>query len=140
MRQLCAAILVALFLLSGAVQAVSAEQSTARTVRVGCVDIDNFLVVNQDGSLSGYGAEYLSEIGKQTGWQYEYVYGTWSKCMEWLRSGEIDLLFLQNAPRNGNRILRHTSECCIDTALLTASDNETLYYGDFARSMELPSG
>ena len=111
---------------------VSAEREPQTTVRVGCVDIDNFLVTDRNGNVSGYGAEYLEKIAEYTGWQYEYVHGTWNECIEWLRSGKIDLLFpAERTAEREQKFLFSDSACCTDyAALLTAESNQTLYYDD----------
>ncbi len=41
---------------------------------------------------SGYGYEYLQQLASYTGWEYEYVYGTWPELYAKLQKGEIDLL------------------------------------------------
>lgn len=104
-----------------------------RTVRVGCVDIENFLITDDSGSASGYGAEYLDKIQDYTGWECKYVWGTWEECMQWLQDGEIDLLFpAERTEEREKNFIFSTSECCIDyAALLTRSDNTSLYYDDF---------
>ncbi|MDD6175198.1 MAG: transporter substrate-binding domain-containing protein [Firmicutes bacterium] len=103
------------------------------TIRVGCVDIENFLVDDGRGGVSGYGAEYLNKIQEYTGWEYEYVHGTWEECMQWLQDGTIDLLFPAERTEEREKLfLFSESECCIDyAALLTRSDNSSLYFEDF---------
>lgn len=41
---------------------------------------------------NGYGYEYLQQLASYTGWEYEYVYGTWPELYEKLKAGEIDIL------------------------------------------------
>ena len=43
----------------------------AEKVRVGCVDIGDFIQIDQDGYAIGYGADYLNKIAEYTGWEYE---------------------------------------------------------------------
>ena len=40
----------------------------AEKVRVGCVDIGDFIQIDQDGYAIGYGADYLNKIAEYTGW------------------------------------------------------------------------
>lgn len=105
-----------------------------KTVKVGCVDIDNFLKVDGEGSASGYGAEYLNKIATITGWSYEYKQGSWEDCLQWIKSGEIDLLM--PAEYSEDRIadyLFSEVECCIDyVALVGRKDDSSYYYDEYA--------
>ncbi|MDD3254157.1 MAG: transporter substrate-binding domain-containing protein [Lachnospiraceae bacterium] len=128
------AILLCILLLVGTVIPVFAAQKTTKTtIRVGCVDIDSFLVLNEDGTASGYGAEYLGELSKYTGWSYEYVNGTWNECMQWLKEGKIDLLLpAEYSPQRAQEYNYSTLECFIDyVAFLTRADEEELYFEDY---------
>ena len=62
-----------------------------KTVRVGWYD-SAFHRTDQFGRRSGYGYEYQQRIATYTGWNYEYVEGSWSELLEKLIAGEIDLL------------------------------------------------
>ena len=64
-----------------------------RTVRVGYIDYGDLLKQNIDGTMEGYQAEYLEEIARYTGWNYEYHYDTWENCFTMLKNGQIDLVF-----------------------------------------------
>ncbi|MBR3017149.1 MAG: EAL domain-containing protein [Clostridia bacterium] len=63
----------------------------AKTVRVGWFE-SAFHRTDQFGRRSGYGYEYQQRIATFTGWNYEYVEGSWSELLEKLIAGEIDLL------------------------------------------------
>ena len=63
-----------------------------KTVRVAVIDYPNYLIMNDSGTVSGYAYEYLQEIAKHTGWNYEFVRMTFSEAMTALQKGEIDLL------------------------------------------------
>ncbi len=107
--------------------------SKQKVIKVGCVDIEQFLMMDKNGNVHGYGEEYLSAIGKYTGWQYEYVEGSWTECLEWLEEGKIDLLFpAEYTAERAQSFLFSETQCCIDfVALLTRQNNQNLYYGDF---------
>ena len=62
-----------------------------KTVRVGWYE-SAFHHSDQFGRRSGYGYEYQQRIATFTGWNYEYVEGSWSELLEMLIAGEIDLL------------------------------------------------
>ena len=66
-------------------------QNTPKTVRVGWYE-SAFHHRDEFGRRSGYGYEYQQRIATFTGWNYEYVEGSWSELLEMLIAGEIDLL------------------------------------------------
>ena len=66
-------------------------QETGKTVRVGWYE-SAFHRRDEFGRRSGYGYEYQQRIATFTGWNYEYVEGSWSELLEMLIAGEIDLL------------------------------------------------
>ena len=62
-----------------------------KTVRVGWYE-SPFNMIDESGRRSGYAYEYQRKIAAYTGWEYEYVDGTWSELLDMLIKGEIDLL------------------------------------------------
>ncbi|WP_432627377.1 ATP-binding protein [Brotaphodocola sp.] len=60
-------------------------------VRVGWYE-DAYHITGANGERSGYGYEYEQAIAAYTGWKYEYVEGEWSKLLEMLANGEIDMM------------------------------------------------
>lgn len=83
---LCA-VIISLFVLPG----TSFAKEPRKTVRVGWYD-SPFNIMDQFGRRSGYAYEYQRKIADYTGWEYEYVEGTWPELLEKLKNGEIDLL------------------------------------------------
>ncbi len=87
------AFLVSIIIAIGALWVpISAETGSHPTLRVGYYEESEFfgpLVGNQG---SGYGYDYLKELSYYARWNYEFVPGTWEECVDWLESGEIDLL------------------------------------------------
>ncbi len=71
--------------------AASAHEKEAKTVRVGWYE-SAFHRTDSFGRKSGYGYEYQQRVAIYTGWNYEYVEGSWSELFEKLVAGEIDLL------------------------------------------------
>lgn len=69
-----------------------AEAPPGRTVRVGYTNFSGFQEGGPGEHKSGSGYEYLQRIAYLTGWEYEYVYGTFSELIVQLENGEIDLL------------------------------------------------
>lgn len=70
----------------------SAAEKQREPLKIGYFDYSGFIEKGDDGRFAGYGVEYLQELSKYTGWEYEYVYGNWSQCLERLKDGELDML------------------------------------------------
>ena len=68
-----------------------AETQEKKVVRVGWHDPPYF-ITDDNGRYSDYSYEYQRKVAAYTGWEYEYVYGTWTDLFEMLKNGEIDLL------------------------------------------------
>ena len=66
-------------------------QNSHDAVRVGWYE-SPFNTTDELGRRSGYAYEYQQKIAAYTGWNYEYVTGSWSELMTMLESGEIDLM------------------------------------------------
>ena len=62
-----------------------------RVIRVGWFE-SPYNHTDEFGRRSGYSYEYQQRLSVYTGWEYEYVYGSWSKLLEELIDGKIDLL------------------------------------------------
>ncbi|MCR5595397.1 MAG: transporter substrate-binding domain-containing protein [Lachnospiraceae bacterium] len=69
------------------------ESASNRRVRVGWYNSDHFQEgTNSSDIKSGYSYEYLQSVANYTGWEYEYVYGSWSELYDAFIKGDIDLL------------------------------------------------
>ena len=87
-----AGFLLVLLLLSGLLPSGGAyAQSERKTVRAGWHEVPYF-TTDQYGRWSGYSYDYQSKLAAYTGWDYEYVTGSWSDLLQMLKDGEIDLL------------------------------------------------
>ncbi len=71
--------------------AANAEKNDKKVIRVGWHE-PPFFIRNQNGRQSGYSYEYQRKLAAYTGWEYEYVEGTWSDLLQMLKDGEIDML------------------------------------------------
>ena len=69
----------------------SAYSDSTKVVRIGWFD-SPFNLVDSLGHRSGLSYEYFRRIAANTGWEYEYVNGSWSDLYEKLERGEIDIL------------------------------------------------
>jgi len=86
-------ILLLVLLLAAVLMIPSASyaKETEKTVRVGWYETP-FNTTDQFGRKSGYAYEYQRKIAAYTGWNYEYVEGTWRELLEMVKNGEIDLM------------------------------------------------
>ena len=76
-----------------------------KKVRVGWYE-SAFHRTDEFGRKSGYGYEYQQRIATFTGWEYEYVEGSWSELLEMLIAGDIDLLSdVSYTPERAEKIL-----------------------------------
>lgn len=93
MKNRCFALLLSLILLLASVVAFSlpAYAEPSRTVRVGWHEPPYF-ITDQYDRHSGYTYEYQRKLAAYTGWNYEYVEGSWSELLNMLKNGEIDLM------------------------------------------------
>lgn len=66
--------------------------NTGKTLKVAWFPFEGYQSYDKDGKPSGYNFEYLMEIAKYTGWQYEFVNVTWQQAFELVQTGELDLM------------------------------------------------
>lgn len=66
-------------------------ESAGKTVRVGWHE-PPYYITDEKGRHSGYTYDYQQKIAAYTGWNYEYVEGSWSELIQKLKTGEIDLM------------------------------------------------
>lgn len=66
-------------------------ESGAKTVRIGWYE-SPFNMTDQFGRRSGYAYEYQRKVAAYTGWNYQYVDGSWPELLEMLKKGEIDMM------------------------------------------------
>ncbi len=62
-----------------------------KTVRVGWYE-SPFNRLDESGRRSGYAYDYQLKLAAYSGWEYEYVSGSWPELMQMLSDGEIDLM------------------------------------------------
>ncbi len=89
MRRTVCTILTAVFLALFALPCFSAKTAP---IKVAVVNYPNYLQRQKDGSINGYAYEYLLEIQKYTGWEYEFIDMSYTAASEAIINGEIDLL------------------------------------------------
>ena len=68
-----------------------AEETQQRVVRVGWYE-SSFNKTEKSGKKTGYAYEYQLKLASYSGWQYQYVSGSWPDLMQMLINGDIDLM------------------------------------------------
>lgn len=61
-------------------------------IKVGFYLYDSFQEIDSDGTYCGYSYDCYQQIAQYADWEYEFITGTFSECMEMLQNGEIDLM------------------------------------------------
>ena len=69
----------------------TAGDKESRIVRVGWYD-SSFNMIDSHNRRSGYAYEYQMKIAAYTGWEYEYISGSWPDLLQMLKDGKIDLM------------------------------------------------
>lgn len=88
-------------------------ETKVKTVRVGFFEAEGMLFGAQEGKKkSGYCFDYLMHISSYTGWNYEFVYGTYAELYEKLKNGEIDILPYTNKNAEREREVLY-SDCVL---------------------------
>ena len=102
-------------------------------VKVG-YDVTGVLLRKTDqGIYRGYNVEFLYEIAKYTGWNYQFVpYNTWDGALKALAAGEIDILptVLKSPQREKEMLFANHWMGMIHVALVVPADDRTHFYGD----------
>ena len=101
---LCLALIltVSLTVAGYADEATAIPRQVGQVVRVGFPSQPGLTKRDENGNYTGYTVDYLNELKKYTGWEYEYVEvkGTLNEqiltLMDMLEKGEIDLLGAMN--------------------------------------------
>ena len=85
-------LLVLLSIVAQAAPVLTVNAEDTRTVvRVGWHEPPYF-ITDETGRKSGYSYEYQRKVAAYTGWEYEYVEGSWADLMQMMKEGKIDLL------------------------------------------------
>ena len=116
-----------------AAQGNSTHASGGETVRIGLYDKDSYHVIDENDRHSGYDHEYLQEISKYTGWNYEFVEGSWQECIKMIESGEIDLLGGVALHDEWKNTMCYAAEASANSSncLLVDSQSKKYAYEDF---------
>ncbi len=88
-----------------------------KTVRVGWFPYSGYQEYDKKGRPWGYNYEYLTEIAKYTGWEYEFIEGTWDECFAMLQKGEIDIFGCLYRMPEREKILDYTGIDCGEVSI-----------------------
>lgn len=108
--------------------------STKETVKVGCFPLNGFYNISDKGTVSGYGADYTSELFAHAGMDYEYVkYKSWVDALDALSNNEIDILApAQHTPERDAKYIFDAFPIGTEYgALMTLNTNDSLVYEDY---------
>lgn len=119
-------------------------QESGKKIRVGYSNYEGFWERDEhikDG-YSGYAYDYLNEIAQYTGWEYEFVCGTWEECCERLKNGEIDLLGMLQETKEREEIYTYGRyPCGTEFAMLyVRADRADIFYEDYEAFGQLQVG
>ena len=86
-------ILLTLLVTLAAVPIRASAQDPPQKIRVGYYENEVFQEGAKEGIVkSGYAYEYYLKISEYTGWEYEYVYGSFGEVYDMLLEGEVDVV------------------------------------------------
>ena len=118
-------------------------RAEAKTLKVG-YDVSGVLLYkDNEGTPRGYDAEFLYEIAKYTGWQYEFVpYQSWARALQAVAAGEIDILptVLKTPERTKTMLFANHWMGMIHVALVVPKNDRKHYYGDLDSMQGLKIG
>jgi ABC-type amino acid transport substrate-binding protein len=61
-------------------------------IRVGVYENIPKIFTNEEGIVTGFWPDLIKYISAQENWQIEWVSGTWTQCLDRLKTGEINIL------------------------------------------------
>lgn len=69
-----------------------AAPAASTTIRVGVYQSPPKLFVDKNGKAGGIWVGIFDHIARKENWKVVYVPGVWQQCLDWLDSGEIDVM------------------------------------------------
>ncbi|WP_294413683.1 transporter substrate-binding domain-containing protein [uncultured Ruminococcus sp.] len=92
-KAIAAVIIILTIMMTFAVPIRVSAQEQPKTIRVGYYENEVFQEGAKDGVVkSGYAYEYYLKLSEYTGWEYEYVYGSFGEVYDMLLDGEVDVV------------------------------------------------
>ena len=133
-KRMCALLLCLLVLLSNLTTANAAESTNNRTVKAGVFYFDGYHMEDEDGSLSGYGVEFLNLVSQYSHLNFSFIgYDqSWGDMLTMLDRGEIDMV--TSARKTPQREEKYAFSLPIgrnSTMLFIRAGNTSLLSGDY---------
>lgn len=112
---------------------VQRAEKPQKVIRIGYIDYEGFINPQEDGTYTGYGVEFLNEISKHTGWEYEYVYDSWDNHLQGILDGTIDFIChaQKTKEREADYLFSKYSIGAESSVLYVRKDDDRYYYNDF---------
>jgi len=100
-------ILLSAIILLGILKVGTVFADSSKKVKVAFFDDrPYFTSMDEQGKKSGYAYDYLQMLSSYTGWEYEYVYGSYNDLYKEFVNGEIDIFpFISKTPENEQKML-----------------------------------
>lgn len=110
-------------------------------IKVGYTIISGFSEV-KDGEYSGFLFDYLREISKYTGWEYEFIEFNDDEIYSELKSGKIDIIgaVKKNEETMNLYDFPEYNSGASYTTLVTLKDNDSIYMSNFKTLNEIKVG
>lgn len=134
-RQFCSIIMCCLLIAGISIPTQASDNVEQRTVRVGFFSSDGYHVMDEDGTMSGYGYDFLQMLLRYNDWNYEYVgyEKNWSDMLGMLDAGEIDMVTLADkTPEREAKYAFSDEPIGTSSTIITISDsNSTIVPDDY---------
>lgn len=113
--------------ISLSIQSHYVKSETNNKIKVGYSIVSGFTEVEND-IYSGFGFEYLREIAKYTGWEYEFIEMSTNDMINKLKDGEIDIAgaMLKNEQTIGLYDFPEYTSGATYTTLVTLKENNSI--------------
>ena len=98
-------------------------RDSSRYIKIGVFESGRmFKGAHKDSVHSGYIYDYMQEVTNQTGWELNYIYGTFDELYKMLLAGELDLLPYTDKTDERETILNFPTLPLADENIYIASD------------------
>ncbi len=132
-KRICALILLIVMIITTLPISSTTAFSKEKVLKVGKYEVPGMLESNEKENYDGYASEYMDEIAKYEGWNYEFVEDSWDNLLDMLANGEIDMICTAQYSKERDEIFDYT-----DTPLGYQSSklyaqlyDDDFYYDDF---------
>lgn len=131
-RMICL-IICGIMMLFCASTIINCEETDTNTVTVAYIDYENMLKQQDDGTYSGYAADYFAEISKYTGWNVKFVDLTWPEAYQQVKNGEIDFYCVARRTESREADFDFSEYSLLNEQMnLYVPQDAEIYYNDFS--------